>query len=96
MPEGHGGSASWYSRFGYQYGNFYLFAFGFCFLRQGFSVALEPVLELALIDHAGPEITEIRVILLPRVGIEGVHHHHPSLWQFLRKLGNRLERWLRV
>ena len=28
-------------------------------LRQGFSVALEPVLELALIDQDGLELTEI-------------------------------------
>ena len=37
----------------------------FCFSRQGFSVALEPVLELALVDQAGLELTEIRVPLPP-------------------------------
>ena len=33
------------------------------FLRQGFSVALEPVLELALVDQAGLKLTEIRLPL---------------------------------
>ena len=37
----------------------------FCFPRQGFSVALEPVLELALVDQAGLELTEIRLPLPP-------------------------------
>ena len=37
--------------------------------RQGFSVALEPVLQLALVDQAGLELTEIR---LPLPGIKGV------------------------
>ena len=35
------------------------------FLRQGFSVALEPVLELALVDQASLELTEIRLPLPP-------------------------------
>ena len=37
----------------------------FCFLfsRQGFSVALKPDLELALVDQAGLELTEIRLPL---------------------------------
>ena len=34
----------------------------FAFLRQGFSVALQPVLELALVDQTGSKLTEI---LLP-------------------------------
>ena len=34
-------------------------------LRQGFSVALEPVLELALVDQAGLELTEICLPLPP-------------------------------
>ena len=33
------------------------------FLRQGFSLALEPVLELALIDQAGLKLIEIRLPL---------------------------------
>ena len=33
--------------------------------RQGFSVALEPVLELALVDQADLELTEIRLPLPP-------------------------------
>ena len=37
--------------------------FIFAFSRQGFSVALEPVLELALVDQAGLELTEIRLRL---------------------------------
>ena len=36
-----------------------------CFLRQGFSVALEPVFELALMDQAGLELTEIHLPLPP-------------------------------
>ena len=40
-----------------------LFCFGFS--RQGFSVALEPVLELALVDQAGLKLTEIRLPLPP-------------------------------
>ena len=35
-------------------------------LPQGFSVALEPVLDLALVDQAGFELTEIRLTLPPR------------------------------
>ena len=35
----------------------YVFWFGFS--RQGFTVALEPVLALALVDQAGLELTEI-------------------------------------
>ena len=34
-------------------------------LRQGFSVALETVLELALVDHAGLELTKIYLPLPP-------------------------------
>ena len=37
--------------------SFFFFCFGF--LRQGFSVAFEPVLELVLVDQAGLELTEI-------------------------------------
>ena len=44
---------------------FLLFCFCFCFSRQGFSVALEPVLELALVDQAGLEHTEIYLSLPP-------------------------------
>ena len=37
-----------------------------CFvLRQGFSVALEPIMELALVDQASLELTEICLSLLP-------------------------------
>ncbi|KAH0513922.1 Glycerophosphocholine phosphodiesterase GPCPD1 [Microtus ochrogaster] len=38
----------------------------FFFSRQGFSVALEPVLELALVDQAGLELPEIRLPLPPK------------------------------
>ena len=44
------------------------FVFLFCFVlfwRQGFSVALERILELALIHQAGLELTEIRLPLPP-------------------------------
>lgn len=51
--------------------------FVFVFLRQGFSVALEAVLELALIDQAGLKITEICLPLPPSAGTKGVHHHLP-------------------
>ena len=34
-------------------------------LLKGFSVALKPVLELALIDQAGLELTEICLLLPP-------------------------------
>ena len=37
----------------------------FGFSRQGFSVALEPVLELALEDQVGLELTEIYLPLPP-------------------------------
>ena len=37
----------------------------FFFLRQGFSVALEPFLELALVDQAGLELIEIHLPLPP-------------------------------
>ena len=36
------------------------------FLRQCFSIALEPVLELALVDQAGLKLTEIHLPLLPK------------------------------
>ena len=36
-----------------------------CFSRQGFSAALEPVLELVLIDQTGLELTEILLPLTP-------------------------------
>ena len=42
---------------------FFLFV---CFSTQGFSLTLEPVLELALADQAGLELTEI-YLTLPRV-----------------------------
>ena len=37
----------------------------FCFSSQGFPVSLEPVLELALVDQADFEFTEIRLPLPP-------------------------------
>ena len=41
------------------------FLFFLVFPRQGFSVVLEPVLELALVDQAGLELTEICLPLPP-------------------------------
>ena len=38
----------------------------FVFSRLGFSIAVEPVLELALVDQAGSELTEIRLPLLSK------------------------------
>ena len=39
----------------------------FGFLRQGFSVVLEPALKLALVDHIGLKLTEIGLPLPPQV-----------------------------
>ena len=44
----------------------------FGFLRQGISVALEPVLELTLIDQVDLKLTEIRLPLPPDAGIKGI------------------------
>ena len=41
------------------------FFFPLDFLRQGFSVALEPALELALVDQAGLELTDTHLPLSP-------------------------------
>lgn len=41
-----------------------LFCSFVCFLRQGFSVALELILELALVAQTGLELTEIYLTLL--------------------------------
>ena len=40
-------------------GFFFFFFSIFGFLRQGFSVALEPVLKLALVDQAGLELRDL-------------------------------------
>ena len=53
---------------------YYYYYFGFS--RLGLSVALEPVLELALVDQADLELTEIRLPLPPSAGIKGVRHHY--------------------
>ena len=45
--------------------NLFLF---FGFSRQSFSIALDPVLELALLDQAGLELTEIRMHMPPPPG----------------------------
>ena len=39
--------------------------FCFDFLRQGFTVPLERVLEIALVDQASPKLTEICLSLPP-------------------------------
>ena len=49
----------------FSFGIFVVITVLFCFSRQGFSVALEPVLELGLVDQAGLELTEIRLLLPP-------------------------------
>ena len=46
-------------------GLFCLFGYLVGFLRQGISVALGPVLELARVDQDGFEITETRLSLPP-------------------------------
>ena len=48
--------------------------FFFAFSRQGFSVALEPVLELAFIDQAGLELTEMCLPLPPKCQDQSVCH----------------------
>ena len=55
-------------------GSLFCFLF-FCFLRQGLSIALEPVLELALIEQDSLDLTEIHLPLPPSSGINGVHHY---------------------
>ena len=50
--------------------------FFFGFSRQGFSVALEPVLELAFVEQAGLELTETHLFGLPSAGIKGVRYLH--------------------
>ena len=44
---------------------FVFVCFGFGFLRQDFAVALEPVLELVLVDQASLKLTEICLPLPP-------------------------------
>ena len=59
--------------------NIYLFV---ClFLRQGSSVALEPVLELALVNQAGLELTEIHLPLTPECW-----NHRPTIFYILKHL----------
>ena len=45
-------------------------------------VALEPVLELALEDQAGLQLTDTYLCLLS-AGIKAVHHHHMAENTFL-------------
>ena len=45
---------------------FFVLVLVFGFLRQGFSVALEPVLELTLVAQTGLELTEICLPLPPK------------------------------
>lgn len=44
------------------------------FTRQGFSIALDPVLEFTLVDQASTELTELCLCLLS-AGFKGVCHH---------------------
>ena len=37
----------------------------FCFFRQSFTVVIEPVLELDLVDQVSLELTEIHLLLPP-------------------------------
>ena len=61
-----------------------LFLFGFS--RQGFPVALDPVLELALVDQAGLKLTEIHLPLPPSAGIKGMCHQRPAYILLFLKL----------
>ena len=49
----------------------------FCFLRQDFSVALEAVLELTLVDQAGLELRD------PPASASRVCHHRPAILKVL-------------
>ena len=49
-----------------QLGLLELFPFFFCFLRQAFSLAVEPILKLALVDQVGLELTEVYLPLPPK------------------------------
>ena len=49
-----------------------------CHTQEQIYTYLEPILELALIDQAGPELTEI---LLLSAGIKGMHHHRPAVME---------------
>ena len=52
---------------------FHSFFLIFGFPRHGFSLALEPVLELAVVDLADVEVTEI-CLCLPSAEIKGMPH----------------------
>ena len=45
---------------------FFTFIFIFIYFQDSFSVALEPVLGLALVGQAGPELTEMLLPLPPK------------------------------
>ena len=47
----------------------------FSFLRKDFSVALEPILELALVDQAGSNSQRSTCFCLLRAGIKDMRHH---------------------
>ena len=52
------------------------YLFGFWFFDTGFlHVALVPILELAHVDQADLELTEVRLPLPPECGIKGMRHH---------------------
>ena len=65
-------------------GIFYFFVFVF---ETGFlCVTVLAVLELALIDQAGLEFTEIRCLCLPSAGIKDTGHHHLTHFLLLLKV----------
>ena len=49
------------------------------FSREGFSVALEPILELALVNQADFELTRSACLCLLSAGIKGMHYHCPAV-----------------
>lgn len=51
--------------------------------RQDFSLSLEPVLVLVLVDQDGHEFTEIGLSLSPSVEIKGVYHNISNTAQFV-------------
>ena len=57
---------------------FVFWSFCFCFSRQGFSVALEPVLELPLVDQVDLELRDQLAPAHLGNGIKGVCHHCPA------------------
>ena len=66
----------------------YLLLFLVYFLRQGFSVALECVLELTLQTRLASNSQRSACLCLPSAGIKGMRHHRLSCVTFLKGFTN--------